>query len=325
VSGYEVWIFHGELGTRVVAEDGHDYYVGDVDRMDEMLEAIQAEVIEDPPTTVAEAFFKLLKASEESLHEHIEVILIAFITRLMTIKSKHFFANNCYNDLVRPISDILSKSHKVSKDMYPFKKIMSALDLKYEKINVCPDNCMFFWKEHANEKKCLECGQSRFIEVVTQDDEKVMTEVTQMQLHYFPITPHLKRLFISKRTVRHMRWHKEDIHENDGDMEHPSGGEAWKVLDRFDAYFASDAKNVRFGLATDNFDPFSTNFAPYSCWPVFVVPYNLPPSICMKFKFMFLCLIVPGLKAPDPQINVMLKPFIEELKQLWIAVETYDC
>jgi hypothetical protein len=29
-----------------------------VDRMDEMLETIQADVIEDPPTTEVEAFFK---------------------------------------------------------------------------------------------------------------------------------------------------------------------------------------------------------------------------------------------------------------------------
>jgi hypothetical protein len=124
---------------------------------------------------------------------------------------------------------------------------------------------MLFWKEHANEKKCLECGQSRFIEIVTQASEKVMTKVTQKQLRYFPITPHLKRLFISKGTVRHMRWHKEDIRENGGVMEHPSNGEAWKVLDRFDTDFASDTRNVRFGLATDGFDPFSTNSAPYSC------------------------------------------------------------
>jgi hypothetical protein len=43
-------------------------------------------------------------------------------------------------------------------------------------------------------------------------------------------------------------------------MGHPSYGEAWKMLNRFDADFASDAKNVRFGLATDDFDLFSTNY-----------------------------------------------------------------
>jgi hypothetical protein len=72
------------------------------------------------------------------------------------------------------------------------------------------------------------------------------------------------------------------------------------VLDRFDVDFVSDTRNICFGLATDGFDPFSTNSAPYSCWPIFAVSYNLPPSLCMKFEFMLLCLIVPGPEAPSP-------------------------
>jgi hypothetical protein len=112
--------------------------------MDEMLEAIQAEVTEDPPTTEVEVFFKLIKASEESLYEHTEVILLAFITRLVVIKFKYFFSNNCYNNLLKLISGILSKPHKVPKGMYQSQKMMSALGLKYEKIDVCLDNCMLF-------------------------------------------------------------------------------------------------------------------------------------------------------------------------------------
>jgi hypothetical protein len=49
---------------------------------------------------------------------------------------------------------------------------------------------------------------------------------------------------------------------NDGVMEHPSDGEAWKVLDMFDRDFASDVRNVRFGLVIDGFHPFSTYSAP---------------------------------------------------------------
>jgi hypothetical protein len=52
---------------------------------------------------------------------------------------------------------------------------------------------------------------------------------------------------------------QKGISENDGDMGHPSDNEAWKVLNRFDADFTSDVRNVRFGLTTDGFDPFSTN------------------------------------------------------------------
>jgi hypothetical protein len=86
--------------------------------MDKVLEAIQAEVTKDPPKTEVGLFFKLLKALKESLHEHTEVILLAFITRLMAIKSKYFFSNNCYNDLMKLVSDILLKPHKVTKDIY---------------------------------------------------------------------------------------------------------------------------------------------------------------------------------------------------------------
>jgi hypothetical protein len=109
-----------------------------------MLEVIQAEVTEDPPTMEVEAFFKLLKAPGKPFHEHTEVTLLAFITQLMAIKSKYFFSNNCYNNLMKLINDILLKLHKVHKDMYQSMKMMSALSLKYEKIGVCPDNCMLF-------------------------------------------------------------------------------------------------------------------------------------------------------------------------------------
>jgi hypothetical protein len=61
VQGYEVWTYHYESGTRVVAEDEHDCDVGDVDRMDEMLEAVQVEVTDNPITEEVEVFFSFSK------------------------------------------------------------------------------------------------------------------------------------------------------------------------------------------------------------------------------------------------------------------------
>jgi hypothetical protein len=60
--------------------------------------------------------------------------------------------------------------------------------MEYEKIDVCKDNCMFFYKEHKNETKYLKCGKSRFIYVVNKDSEKVMMNVAYNQLHYIPLT-----------------------------------------------------------------------------------------------------------------------------------------
>jgi hypothetical protein len=43
---------------------------------------------------------------------------------------------------------------------------------------------MLFYKEHKNETKCLKCGKSRFVEVVNEDGENVMTKVTRKKLRY---------------------------------------------------------------------------------------------------------------------------------------------
>jgi hypothetical protein len=194
------------------------------------------------------------------------------------------------------------------------KKMLSALGMEYEKIDACKDNCMLFYKDHKNETKCFKCGKSRFVEVVNKDGEKVTTKVAHKQLRYMPLMPQMKWLFLSNKTARHMRWHMEGVCESNQVMVHPSDSEAWKALDDFDVDFVRDAQNVCIGLATDGFSPYNMSAASYSCWSVFAIPYNLPHSLCMKYEYMFLCLIIPGPDHPGTRLNVMLKPLIEELK-----------
>ena len=79
---YEVWVHHGEeLSHQNVSEVQPDEW-RDYDRMEEMLEDIQPEFppddSEDPPTPEVLKFFELLRASEEPLHEHTKVTILAF-------------------------------------------------------------------------------------------------------------------------------------------------------------------------------------------------------------------------------------------------------
>jgi hypothetical protein len=89
-------------------------------------------------------------------------------------------------------------------------------------------------------------------------------------------------------------------------MVHLFDGEAWKALNNFDPDFASDARNVRIRLAIDGFTPVTESAASYSYWPVFAIPYNLLPALCMKYEHLFLCLIVRGPDNLGPQLNVMM-------------------
>jgi hypothetical protein len=169
---------------------------------------------EDPATPEVQKFFELLKVVEESLHEHTKVTVIVFATRLMAIKSKFAFSTNCYKELLNFISDVFLENHKMPKNLYQSKKLLSRLGMDNEKIDVCDNNCMLFWKETASEKKCTICGERRFIEVEYDDGLTVTTKIARKQLRYMPLIPRLKRLFISKNIARHMRWHKEGVREN---------------------------------------------------------------------------------------------------------------
>jgi hypothetical protein len=157
-AAYEVWEHHGEVVPNRNVEEENNDWAGD-DAMHEMLDSLRSELnlsSKDSTTPEVSRFFKLLKYFEESLHEHIDVSILAFLTWLMDIKSKYFFSNNCYNEILKLLGDVLPKSNKLPKDMYHSKTIIKGLDMDYEKIDVCKNNCMIFMKEHAGEKKMSE-------------------------------------------------------------------------------------------------------------------------------------------------------------------------
>jgi hypothetical protein len=95
---------------------------------------------------------------------------------------------------------------------------------------------MLFWKEHKDDTECMHCGKSRYVKVRNEDGISVTTKVATKQLRYIPITPRLKRLFLSEETTKQMRWHHEGKRESEDPdiMSHPADSEAWQTLDRFD-------------------------------------------------------------------------------------------
>jgi hypothetical protein len=77
-------------------------------------------------------------------------------------------------------------------------------------------------------------------------------------------------------------------------MVHPADADAWRYFDIQNPDKAKDARNVRVAIATAGFNLYGTHVAPYTCWPVFVIPLNLPPSVMFEPKNVLLSLIIPG-------------------------------
>ncbi|XP_075104365.1 uncharacterized protein LOC142178536 [Nicotiana tabacum] len=63
----------------------------------------------------------------------------------------------------------------------------------------------------------------------------------------------------------------------------------------------------------------------YSMWPVILVPYNLHPWKCLKGPFMLMSLLIPGPQALGKDVDVYLRPSVDELNELWSeGVDTSD-
>lgn len=111
---------------------------------------------------------------------------------------------------------------------------------------------------------------------------------------------------MSKKITTEMRWHT-DMHINEhGVLRHPADSRVWRAFDQEYAWFAQDSYNVRFGLASNSFNPFNNLSKSYSIWPVILVPYNLLPWLCIKDPFLLTSLLIPGPRSPGNEISVYL-------------------
>ena len=63
--------------------------------------------------------------------------------------------------------------------------------------------------------------------------------------------------------------------------------------------------------------PFGEQSSSHSTWLVTLCIYNLPPWLCMKRKFIMMPVVIPGLKQPSNDIDVYVKPLVDDLLLLW--------
>jgi hypothetical protein len=94
----------------------------DEDRMDDIIVDISMEYDlgsrDQQPLPDVQNFYRLLAASEEKVHDGTEMTVLQAVTRLMRIKSKYNFSNQCYNDIVKFITNLIPAKHNMLKDLY---------------------------------------------------------------------------------------------------------------------------------------------------------------------------------------------------------------
>ena len=117
---------------------------------------------------------------------------------------------------------------------------------------------------------------------------------------------------MSRKMVEEMRWYR-DKPVVDGISRYLVDNEEWKEFDLQHPEFALEPRNVRLGLATDGFNPFGNMNNSYTMWPIILISYNLLPWLVVKEIFFMLFLLIPGPHQPRNDINVCLRPLVDEL------------
>jgi hypothetical protein len=181
------------------------------------------------------------------------------------------------------ISSLLPDDHILPKSMYEEQKLHRALKTTYDQIHACPKGCILFRKEYTEAKYCPKCKSSRFREVDSSDGQKRRLDIPMIILCHLLFIPRIQHLYMTEESVKQMTWHKNGKRYNPDKMVHTSDGEAWTHFDAIHHEKAKKARDVRVALAIDGFDPYGMTTAPYTCWPMFVIPINLPhPAYAFK-------------------------------------------
>jgi hypothetical protein len=328
-STYDQWIHHGEaLDGRIIENADHlnehipfNEDVGmneDEEDLDDRIPDMVKELfIAEEQGAENSMFAAILEEMKEELFPGAAVTRFSFVVKLLHIKSFYRISNAAFTAILKLLS-LAFPACSLPTSYDEAKKLIRALGLGYDTIHVCPNNCVLFRKGLAKHDNCPVCGESRW------KDADGRKQIPQKVLRHFPLVPRLKRIVASKKTAEEAQWHKLKRKPVENELSHPADGEAWKEFDRKYEWFAKDARNIRLGLATDGFNPFGKMNSSYSMWPVFVVPYNFPPWICMDESNFMMSLLIPGPECPGKDFDVFLEPLVEELLTLWAGLETKD-
>ncbi|KAL0544362.1 hypothetical protein IC582_019476 [Cucumis melo] len=301
---YKIWFWHGEElpNASFYGEsskfDTHTCEENDVGSVKEMIEVAHEEYPKDP-----NGFEKLLVDVEKPLYEGCKKYTkLSTLIKLYNLKVRYGWGVASFSELLKTLKEILSTTNELPNSLYEAKKTLGALGMEYEKIHACPNNCCLYRKEFANATECPECGHSRWKNIKDRNEEKKQ---------------------ISSK-AENLTWHASERIE-DRKLRHPADSPAWKLVDFKWPDFGSKPRNLRLALSADGVNPHGDMSSKYSCWPIVMVIYNLPPWLCMKRKYMMLSMLISGPKQLGDDIGTYLAPLIKDLKLLWKnGVECYD-
>ncbi|XP_020967427.1 uncharacterized protein LOC110266762 [Arachis ipaensis] len=313
---YTFWLHHGEriVDERPSGREELDSTINSGDQMRDMihdafnLPGLQNEdedsmdgharavadglpYLSDEPSHEARAFQDLLKDGERELYPGCSRFSkLSFLVRLYHIKCMCGVSNKAFGLILELLGDAFEHA-QILKTLHDAKRIIRKLGIEYKKIDACPNDCMLYQGSDHGLSRCKWCGASRWKQKTRKNSLVRINAVVKKNGK--PQAAKVLRYFpLIPRLQRLFMSSKTTVDmlwhkrgtNSDGFLRHPRDGEGWKAFDMRYTEFSCDPRSVRLALASDGFNPYGNLSSKYSIWP----------------------------------------PLIDELKQLWAGIDTYD-
>ena len=201
MQSYINWYNHGK--PRVLNENIHDNEMSNGDHMDG-IDALVGDRIRGEPrnATEDEEVHHFDKLKEDEKHELYpgctDYSILKFVIEMLNVKVITNLSNKGFDMMLELLRKVLPKGNLVPRSTYKVKKILHDLGMLYEHIDACKNDCALFWKENENLDKYLVCEAPR-------DTHAQGKKIPNKVLHYFLLTPRLRRLYMSGQRAKDIR------------------------------------------------------------------------------------------------------------------------
>ncbi|OIT07363.1 hypothetical protein A4A49_63236, partial [Nicotiana attenuata] len=178
---YVTWVFHGEINVlqnfnnievtqdTLLVENSVDLLINEafqglrhesIDVGSSQTER-EEEMLNDMPASNSKDFFELLRDGSQELYKGSKYSKLEFLLKLYHIKSLSGLSDKGKTMILDLLRDAF-KFASIPDSFYEAKKTIKKFCLDYIKIDACPNDCMLYWGEDANEETCKYCHISRW-------------------------------------------------------------------------------------------------------------------------------------------------------------------
>lgn len=164
---------HGEWEIDLNGDDHMDNSNDDIDGLlnDQFRHVAQAKGLYEGPDEDAKKFYNLMDEASQKLYPSSKGFSrLSFTIRLYLLKCLYGWNNESFTSLLELLKQAMPELN-IPPSYNKAKSMVKDLDLDYEKIHTCPNDCMLFRNDHKDDESCHVCGASRYIKPYEVDCE----------------------------------------------------------------------------------------------------------------------------------------------------------